>query len=651
MTVVNNNNKQMNNRKPLLFNYVLLITLLLFISSSLVNGKQDVNNFVKHHQEDDNGNLLIKAEVPTTNTFIPSRSIISYSIGLRGIITRNLTTIFQQPSDSLKSEGSSSTSSTSDKHASNPLCVENIKESSLHLIILFLCLSVSIGIMYLLHRFHVTWFPESIGVLLFGVLIGVAARYIAPSSIGIEVVTQLDPAIFFSLFLPAIIFDAGYTLDQKGFFGNIGGIILYAVAGTVISSVIVACGLYILGYYGLSIQLGLVECFMFGALISAVDPVATLAIFCALGVPTTLHYLVFGESIVNDAVAIVLYETFEQFREVHSQDDLIIVSLKGLGQFIYVSLGSVLVSIIFCAVSALLFKFVNLRHTPKLEMAVFFLFAYLSYLSSLPFLSGIMTILASGILMSHYTRPNLSEQTATAISAVSGVISMISETFTFLYVGFGLFSYSNNEWDFRFIGWTILLCLIGRFFNIVPLTGILNCYRREKISFKYQLIMWFSGLRGAIAFALALGLRAELLGGYIFTCTLGTVFFTILVLGGGTFPLLKILRIKKEPQSLPEVPQQQQPPKNHWLVNLDRKYLQKWFLRKDVREQLLKEEEEAIKRAEELEKEKLEEQARHSASFSSLPLMTEVELKDIHSINNDDEQQQNHQQSVDNSQV
>lgn len=271
------------------------------------------------------------------------------------------------------------------------------------------------------------------------------------------------------------------------------GIILYALVGTFISSLVVGCGLYILGYYGLSIELGLVECLMFGSLISATDPVATLAIFCALEVPSTLHYLVFGESIVNDAIAIVLYETFEKFREA-GKDDLALVTFKSIGQFLYVSIGSVLVALIFGVLSSLIFKYGALRHNPKLELGIFFVLAYTSYLVSLPYLSGIMTILVVGILMNQYSKPNLSEQTATALLTASNALAMICETFTFLYIGFALFAFENNQWDVRFIVFTILLCLLGRFLNIVPLSGILNMYREHKIGMKYQFIMWFSGM-------------------------------------------------------------------------------------------------------------------------------------------------------------
>lgn len=95
-------------------------------------------------------------------------------------------------------------------------------------------------------------------------------------------------------------------LCKANFFRNIGTITLFAVLGTVVSAVMIGIGLYVLGNYGLSYPLTLLHSLIFGSLISAVDPVATLAIFNSLKVDAILHTLVFGESVLNDAVSIVL---------------------------------------------------------------------------------------------------------------------------------------------------------------------------------------------------------------------------------------------------------------------------------------------------------------------------------------------------------
>ena len=91
-----------------------------------------------------------------------------------------------------------------------------------------------------------------------------------------------------------------------------GTILSFALVGTTLSAFFVGGMIYLIGLGGLSIF----EALAFGALISAVDPVGTLAIFGAIKVDPKLDILVFGESILNDAISIVLYDVFMQLHEV-----------------------------------------------------------------------------------------------------------------------------------------------------------------------------------------------------------------------------------------------------------------------------------------------------------------------------------------------
>ena len=123
----------------------------------------------------------------------------------------------------------------------------------------------------------------------------------------IQHLTQFNYHAFFTLLLPPIILDSGYSMKKRHFFRNFGSIVAFAVAGTIISTAVVSLGLLILGWVGLSYTLPISEAFMYGSLISAVDPVATLAVFAHVGAPDQLNSILAGESILNDAVAIVLY--------------------------------------------------------------------------------------------------------------------------------------------------------------------------------------------------------------------------------------------------------------------------------------------------------------------------------------------------------
>eukprot|EP00698_Gefionella_okellyi_P018398 TRINITY_DN5508_c0_g2_i1.p1 TRINITY_DN5508_c0_g2~~TRINITY_DN5508_c0_g2_i1.p1 ORF type:complete len:125 (-),score=32.17 TRINITY_DN5508_c0_g2_i1:130-504(-) len=113
---------------------------------------------------------------------------------------------------------------------------------------------------------------------------------------------------------------------------------MFAIVGTMISTVFVGLFLYLAGSAQLSLEMTVAESFTFGALISAIDPVVTLAVFAHVGAPDQLNAVLAGESILNDAVAIVLFRTFEKFtREVESLGREVGM---GIAQFLYISVGS-----------------------------------------------------------------------------------------------------------------------------------------------------------------------------------------------------------------------------------------------------------------------------------------------------------------------
>ena len=117
--------------------------------------------------------------------------------------------------------------------------------------------------------------------------------------------------LFMLLLLPPIIFESGYNMQKKPFFKNVGTIAFYSFIGTFIAILSSAFMFYATAYYFPSWQppFTLKESFAFGSLISATDPVSVLAIFKEMNADANLYSIVFGESIFNDAISIVMYET------------------------------------------------------------------------------------------------------------------------------------------------------------------------------------------------------------------------------------------------------------------------------------------------------------------------------------------------------
>ncbi|GAB1287234.1 Sodium/hydrogen exchanger 8 [Apodemus speciosus] len=307
-----------------------------------------------------------------------------------------------------------------------------------------LVLAICIILVHLLIRYRLHFLPESVAVvsLVYGILMGAVIKVIEFKKLANWKEEEMfRPNMFFLLLLPPIIFESGYSLHKGNFFQNIGSITLFAVFGTAISAFVVGGGIYFLGQADVISKLNMTDSFAFGSLISAVDPVATIAIFNALHVDPVLNMLVFGESILNDAVSIVLTKC-------------------------------------------------------------------------------IMAILFSGIVMSHYTHHNLSPVTQILMQQTLRTVAFLCET--------------------------CVLVLFGRAANIFPLSYLLNFFRDHKITPKMMFIMWFSGLRGAIPYALSLHLglepmeKRQLIG----TTTIIIVLFTILLLGGSTMPLIRLVDIE-----------------------------------------------------------------------------------------------------------
>ncbi|VFQ60614.1 unnamed protein product [Cuscuta campestris] len=107
---------------------------------------------------------------------------------------------------------------------------------------------------------------------------------------------------------------SGFSLSPKPFFSNFGAIVTFSIFGTFVASIVTGILVYIGGVIYIMYKLPFLECLMFGALISATDPVTVLSIFQELGTDVNLYALVFGESVLNDAMAISLYRTISLVR-------------------------------------------------------------------------------------------------------------------------------------------------------------------------------------------------------------------------------------------------------------------------------------------------------------------------------------------------
>ena len=387
------------------------------------------------------------------------------------------------------------------------------------------------------------WIHEAGATILLGVLVGLM---ISGSPDEITDWLDFDESVFFFLLLPPIIFEGGYSLRSREFFANFGAICSLAFAGTTISTFAVGFFVWICGGVGLCYSLPLLHALVFGALISATDPVTVLAIFQELGVNTELYALVFGESVLNDAVAIVLYRTLVNF---NNKGVTFISLMESAGFFLVIFVGSLAVGVLFALSATLFFKFLNkhgaheghvtlLQKNNHIEMALVMIAPYAAYAAAESMsLSGIVAILFCGMVMAHYTVPNLSPETAVNSKVVFKVLATLAETFVFIYMGVAMFL-EEEKWSMvPFVLVAMVGCAGGRALNVFPVIRWVNQRRRpaRRVPDNHTKMLLVSGLRGAIAFALAsttIRDLGEASGKVIRTATLFIVIFTVLVVGG-----------------------------------------------------------------------------------------------------------------------
>ena len=288
-----------------------------------------------------------------------------------------------------------------------------------------------------LEKKHVTALSEAAVGLIVGIGVGGAVLVSTPPT-AVSPYSHwmnFDPEFFFFVLLPPIIFDAGYSLDPKYFFGNFGAICCLAFVGTFVSTVIIGLVVWLAGWAGLCYRLNLLQSGLFGSLISATDPVTTLAILGNVRADQNLYYLIFGESVLNDAVAIVMYKTLNEFQ--HNSFSLASVG-KAVGFFLLIFVGSCGIGAITALLCSLFYKLTDSKksqaeHYNIVEACLLVPVPIVAYFAAEGLkLSGIVSILFCGIVMARYTRRNLSDKTSELSLFLFKVLAKVSEAFVFI---------------------------------------------------------------------------------------------------------------------------------------------------------------------------------------------------------------------------
>lgn len=324
--------------------------------------------------------------------------------------------------------------------------------------------------------------PYSVGLVAAGLLIALIPQ--APQ-------LPLSRDLIFKVLLPPLVFEAALQLQWKTFREELPVTLTLAFAGVAMAAAVVACGMHFgLGWSWIGAS-------MFAVLIAATDPVSVIAAFKEMRADKRLCMLVESESLLNDGVAAVGFAVIAAIAAGAS---------PGIGSivpaFLWTLLGGALVG---GAVSGLILLLAGRTNDHLVEITLTTLAAYGSFLiAERLHASGVLASLTAGLIIGNLgARGAISNSGRPHVIAAWEFFAFVANSFVFLLIGIQLVGVQPNRLGWLTAATAILLVLIGRAIAVYPLATLFRP-TRLKIPFAFQNVLFWGGLRGALALALAL---------------------------------------------------------------------------------------------------------------------------------------------------
>ncbi|MFQ5593684.1 MAG: Na+/H+ antiporter [Anaerolineae bacterium] len=325
---------------------------------------------------------------------------------------------------------------------------------------------------------------------------------------------ELTPNLVLAIFLPPLVFEAAFHLQFRNLQEDISSILALAVPGMALSTALVGGLLFVARVLPLPAAL------LFGALISATDPVSVVATFRALGAPRRLTILVEAESLFNDGTAIVVFQIMLGLVLAGSFS-----VAQGMTDFVRVSLGGLAIGLVFGYVVALMIGRID---DYLIEITLTTVLAYGSYLVAEELhLSGVLAVVMAGLINGNIGPRRMSPSTRIVLFNFWEYVAFLSNSFVFLLIGMNVVVAELLRY-LQPVLIAVAAVLMVRAATVYGLGALVRLFKRN-VPLSHLHVMVWGGLRGAVSLALALSLpyavaeRRQLLA-----MAFGVVLFTLL---------------------------------------------------------------------------------------------------------------------------
>jgi CPA1 family monovalent cation:H+ antiporter len=396
-------------------------------------------------------------------------------------------------------------------------------------------LLIAVAVLVLTRRLR---FPFTVALVLIGAALS-AAALVFPRIFPALRDLEISPALILFVFLPVLIFESAFNLDPRLLRQNLGPVLTLAVPGLLLSTLLI--GLIV----KFTTPFPLISTLLLGAILSATDPVAVISVFRRLGAPKRLTILVEGESLFNDATSIVLARILLGVLLMSQISGRVVA--RGLFDFMLVFVGGLAVGAILGLIAGYLLGRVG--SDLYVEISLTMALAYGSFLLAERVfgVSGVTATMAAGLVIGSWGRVKISLPIRQHLEHYWAYIAFIANALIFLMVGLrvNLAALWANAGPLL---WVIVAMLVSRaalIYGLMPLVGRLP--RAEPIGHAYRAVMFWGGLRGAVAIAIVLSLPAFPQHEAFVALVMGAVLFTLLVKGLTIESLVRRLGLDQPP--------------------------------------------------------------------------------------------------------